>query len=79
MPVGTSTKAAYGALVPDITGDLQWDYVAGSLSGGWELVRLPDGEGIPARAGRGQRLDHCAVSQERRTARARHFILPLNP
>jgi hypothetical protein len=34
-PVGTSTNAAYGALVPDVTGDLQWDYVAGSLNTGF--------------------------------------------
>jgi hypothetical protein len=35
QPVGTSTNAAYGAAVPDLTGDLQWDYVVGSLNGGF--------------------------------------------
>jgi hypothetical protein len=35
QPVGTSSAAAYGAVVPDLTGDLQWDWVAGSLNSGF--------------------------------------------
>jgi hypothetical protein len=34
-PVGASSHAAYGAVIPDVTGDLQWDYVAGSLNTGF--------------------------------------------
>jgi hypothetical protein len=33
--VGTSTNAAYGAIIPDVTGDMQWDWVVGSLNPGF--------------------------------------------
>jgi hypothetical protein len=46
QPVGTASHAAYGAIVPDLTGDLQWDYVAGSLNTGF--VSLYSGaDGVP--------------------------------
>jgi hypothetical protein len=35
QPVGTASHAAYGAIVPDLTGDLQWDWVVGSLNTGF--------------------------------------------
>jgi hypothetical protein len=38
QPVGSSTNAAYGAIVPDLTGDLEWDYVVGSLNSGFVVL-----------------------------------------